>query len=185
MRYVMTLALLLMGLYITAAGYVAAKILQMDSVKTSTTAQPVEYHGNTFADVPSLLNFIDQQKARHTFGWVFFLPDVLILLVASLGAGYLGGAVRVPMLLRENSSLSYWQVLFEPVVGAGIGCVMFFLSFTLPIALFAGSNPVRPEALIAFSLCGGIFSERAYKFFEAQAAHLFTRAASSPRGSRG
>ncbi|HYR77002.1 MAG TPA: hypothetical protein VEM96_14275 [Pyrinomonadaceae bacterium] len=91
MRYLIAIIILLLGLYVAVAGYVGAKSLQQDAVKDSTTLKnTIEYHGNTFQTVKDLFAFIDHERDRRFFGWIFAIPESMVLLVGAMATGLFG-----------------------------------------------------------------------------------------------
>lgn len=175
MKYAITLTLLASSLYICVSGYQAAKILQQGTLKTNNSekSKTYEYHGIVFADEQSLMDFVGEQQASRWFGWIFNLPGNLVLLVGCMAAGLFGGGVRIMMrLATKPKTVTYNKVLVDPIVGASIGVLLFFFSMAVPAMFSSGSGPVRPETALVFSMCGGLFSEQAYKWLEAQVSRL-------------
>jgi hypothetical protein len=189
MRYIVTIIILLLSLYGAVAGYVGAKSLQQDAVRDSTTSKnTIEYHGNTFQSVKDLFAFIDHERDRRFFGWIFTIPESIVLLVGALAAGLFGGALRV-LILAKTSRPAFPQVLGEPIVGLGIAVVLFLFSLTVPSVFSTGPilpspKMVRPETVLLFCACGGIFSENAYHWIEGlMNRYVFNTKTTPPSGA--
>lgn len=173
MKYLITLIILGAGLYVSIAGYQGAKTLQGDSIKETTTGKKFEYHGIVFDGERNLIDFIHEQQSDRWFGWIFSLPTTVVLLVGAMAAGVFGGAARIMMRLpKDSKAVRYSEVFGDPVVGLCMGFLLFFFSLAVPAVFSKGSNPVRPETVLVFSLFGGLFSELAYNWLEVQVSRL-------------
>jgi hypothetical protein len=175
MKYLLTLIILLASLYISVAGYEGAKTLQGDSIKETTTGKKFEYNGIIFDGERNLIDFIHESQSDRWFGWIFSLPTTVVLLVGAMAAGVFGGAARIMMRLpKDSKAVRYSEVFGDPVVGLCMGFLLFFFSLAVPAVFSKGSNPVRPETVLVFSMFGGLFSEKAYKWLEGQVTRLFS-----------
>ena len=73
MRYLITIILLLVGLYVCVASYEGAKTLLEDSVKVAaTTPKQYEYHGQIFKDEQELFAFVHQEQTSSSLCFSLF-----------------------------------------------------------------------------------------------------------------
>jgi hypothetical protein len=170
---------MLLGLYTGMAGWVATKALQNTSVAKPAAGSEQHYYefeGLTFADEDSLRDFLQERRSSRWFPWIFEVPQELTPLIASMAFGLVGGAARLlKRVSLDGKRVSSLHIFSEPLFGSVIGLMIFFLSLVLPAVFTSGKNPVRPEALVGFSLFGGAFSEQAYDWLESQVSKLFVK----------
>lgn len=170
--YLITLVWIAIGLYVGLAGWEGSKALQKTSVEkpaAGASGQSLEFEGLNFKDEESLRQFLRERQSRRWFKWIFSIPQDITPLIASIAFGLLGGAARLlKRLSLDSEDISLTKLFSDPLFGGILGLAIFFLSLLLPALFTSGRNPVRPEAIVAISLFGGIFSEHAYAWIEKQ-----------------
>jgi hypothetical protein len=170
--YIITVVWIMIGLYFGIAGWVGSKALQKTSVEKPAPgagAQSVEFEGINFKSEESLRQFLRERTSSRWFPWIFSIPQDTTPLIASMAFGLLGGAARLlKRLSLDSEDIPPAKLFADPLFGAILGLAIFFLSLLLPALFTSGRNPVRPEAIVAISLFGGIFSEHAYEWIEKQ-----------------
>jgi hypothetical protein len=169
--YFVTLLWILMGLYFGIAGWQGSKALEKTSVEKSAVGskQSYEFEGLNFADENSLREFLRERSSNRWFPWIFSIPQDTTPLIAAMAFGLLGGAARLlKQLSLDSEEVAVIKLFSDPLFGSIIGLMVFFLSLLLPALLTSGRNPVRPEAIVGFSLFGGVFSEHAYEWIQKQ-----------------
>lgn len=161
------------------SGWVAMRMLQQTVVPGDAFAHgQTEYvfRGLSFQNQEGVREFLQELRSTRMCPWSFELPDDVIPLVACIGCGIVGGAARLLKVLTQSAtSLTARSVFGDPVYGAVIGVTIVFLAWALPSLLTTGKGPVRPESLVAFALCGGMFSKQASAWLEQASQRIFQR----------
>jgi hypothetical protein len=175
--YVVICVWLAFGGYLAVSGWIALKVLQETAVSDSVTGAVqsfVEYRGISFRDAQEAMKFIQEQRSEAFAPWMFLLPYAVVPLVASVGWGILGGAVRLlKVMALSKASVPQRSLFSDPLFGGVIGLTVVLVAWAVPSLLTTSTGPMRPESIAALSICGGFFSEQAFLWLENAAKQIF------------
>ncbi len=162
LRILLVLFLLLLGLYVGAAGWVASGLTAPSTSENVKITGPVTVDGITFADLQSAERYMKEKEVDSWFPWMRNpLPP---LFIACIGFGLVGGAIGRLKSLISSDSTDVPQILLHWIFAGAVGLVLYFI-----INVFLDGRSGRNLFFIVATLVGGIFSEETYDWIGTKA----------------